>query len=56
VKEKKRRNISAKLTDTEFECLKKIAEREDRTRSCIIAHLILEEYDRLFQGIDGGKH
>jgi metal-responsive CopG/Arc/MetJ family transcriptional regulator len=53
---KKRNVVSVKLTDSEFEQLEYIAQKEYRTRSNVIVHLILSEYARLFQDIDEGKH
>jgi predicted DNA-binding protein len=52
--EKKRNLVAARLTDEELERLKYLADKDDRTYSYVISHLISAEYNRLVQERGGG--
>jgi predicted DNA-binding protein len=52
--EKKRNLVAARLTDEELERLKYLADKDDRTYSYVISHLISAEYNRLVQERDAG--
>ena len=53
--EKKRNLVAVRLTDEELEHLKYLADKDDRTYSYVISHLISAEYNRLVQALDGGS-
>jgi predicted DNA-binding protein len=52
--EKKRNLVAVRLTDEELDHLKYLADKDDRTYSYVISHLISVEYNRIVRAQGGG--